>query len=115
MSIANLAHVRVACRLQGVSGDDLVNVYDVENNTGAPVAYAAAISTLATAFDDIYGEFNVFIHIDTHYIDLSFWDVEAAAPMGIVDWPTMDIGDANAQVLPSQVAGFIFFRTHKAR
>lgn len=115
MSIANLAHVNVSCVLTTGTGDEAVNVFAVQNRTGSPVDYATAVADLADVFDDIYAVVNPAISETYLYDRISFWDVEGAAPMGIVDWPVLTVGGASGDPMPSQVAGFVYFRTHKSR
>lgn len=115
MSIANLAHVQVSAIMRGPSSDELVNVFTFENDTGAAVDYDTATSVLTDALDSLYGFAAPAMSSSIDFRSISLWDVEGAAPMGIVNWPTLDFGEAAGDPLPSQVAGFIFFRTHKAR
>lgn len=115
MTIANLAYARISCVMEGPTGDQLVNVFDVQNHTGSAVSYADALDDLATAFDDAYGDVLAFICDQVSFVSISGWDPAAGAPMGIVPWPVLTVGGDAGAMLPSQVAGFVFFRTHKSR
>jgi len=115
MTIANLATVRVAAGLVGPQGDDLVNVFEFRNDTGSAVPYADAIASLRAGLGDLYASSDSIISSSVHAGVLSFWDVALEAPMGIWAWDTFTGGSDNSGPLPPQVAGFIFFRTHRSR
>jgi hypothetical protein len=115
MSIANLATVRVAASLGGIQGDDLVNVFEFRNDSGVAVTYEDTIAQLRASFGDLYQEFRFNISVGILARTMSFWDVAGAAPMGVYTWDTFVGGEESTQPLPQQVAGFVFFRTHKSR
>lgn len=115
MTVAALGHVRVAARLKDIKGNDVVNVFTFENNSGSPKADDTAIDDLDSYLRDLYDIILAVISEDAVFQDLSFWNVEGDYPMGITPWETLTVGGAVGDDLPSQISGFVYFRTHKSR
>jgi len=107
--------VRVAARLQYLAVDDMINVFSYRNDTAGPVDYAQVIADISEGLDNTYELYEAVLSNQFFFRDLAFWDVGADAPMGIVPWPDRAQGTVAGDMMPSQVAGFVYFRTHRKR
>lgn len=103
--------VEIAVRMEANGVEDIVNVYQFQNNTPAGFVDTIFMDHMADFFDDIYtplltGQADTFV-----YRDMTFRNVTQAVLMGVRTWPVITAGASATAQIPPGVAGLINFPT----
>ena len=106
--------VRVTAKMV-VASEDVVNVYHWQNAGAATVSDAAVHAALASAIDTAMTYLLTWIPDTETFTTIESFNVSADAPMVEAPWPTLTVGGAILDRMPSQVAALLTFPTGTAR
>lgn len=109
----DVLEVSARSEFQGV--EDIVNVYQFENQTSPSVPDEDGVDDLITFLETVYTIWRGFQTILVLFRDLRVRNVTQNVQLGVFPWPTLSAGASASNALPPGNAGLINFTTSVSR
>jgi len=112
MTVNNLDVLLVAAQFSYLAaGDQQINTYHYELNTGGPMTDALAVTDMGLILEKIYTHVLASQAIEYAYVDLTITNITQNLLLGTFPWPTLTVGTGSGALNSSQVAVLLFGRT----
>ncbi len=112
MTVNNLDVLSVAAQFSYLfAGDQQINTYHYELNTGGPMSDALAVVDMGLILEKIYTHVLSSQATTYKYVDFTVTNITQALLLGTFPWPTLTQGVGTGVLASSQVCALIFGRT----
>lgn len=111
MAVAIGDHVRITAKMKLFGTDDVMNVYTFEVDRNDTVDDAGFMVALALHMDDAYTLINGDLSDDLTYESVDGQNITQDVLLPETAWPVLVTGNLAAIILPTQVAGCVFWPT----
>ena len=105
--------LRITCNFRFDALDEYVNVYHFEWAGVDGLSDDLAMDQVAADLDAGYDEVNDDVSDKVAFVDIQGQNITKNTLLPTKTWPTMTIGLATGDVLPTQVAANVYFRTQR--